>query len=603
MGGIFGAVCSRGIGLDVVTTGLKRLLYRGHDGIGIIGLTDGKFVIKKKPIRSDKALEELASIELTSKVLVGHTRFATHGRPSLENTHPLLDCGGEIAVVGDGIIANYEELKDFLIQKGHSFSSRSDFEVIPHLIEEELKNGEDFTSAFLNTLRKLEGIYAIAVLWSREDKIYGAAMGEPLFIGKGDECFFLSSDIPSLYGFSNEAVIIGQGQALILTPQGYTVLDVKTGNVIEELVSKRVKYPVELIDKAGFPHYMIKEIYEVPEAMLRAIAVVQEKYLNLVAMILHSARDIYIIANGTSLHAGMIAGYYFRDLAKLNAHVISAAEFPFYGLENVSIGTAILAISQSGETGDVLRAIKEAKMRGGVVIGVTNIMGSRLTLESNVYLPIGAGVEMAVPATKTFVATLVVLGMLSHRIGVLRGIIDKSDERAFVERVKALSSTLRRELDKIEKIVEDSVKIFEGWDRCYVSSRGINFPIALEGALKIKETAGLQAEGVETGELRHGPITLVSNGYPVVIIAPYEKEAKASSWKVASSVLEYGGRVVSISPPDVDVVGYHVKIPETTKFLSPIASVLPLQLLAYKLGVARGMPIDHPRALAKAVTA
>ncbi|RLE65990.1 MAG: glutamine--fructose-6-phosphate transaminase (isomerizing) [Thermoprotei archaeon] len=603
MGGIFGLACKFSPSLDVISTGLKRLLYRGHDGVGIVGIVDSELVVKKYPIRSDKALEELRFFNISSKIILGHTRFATHGRPSLENTHPLLDCKGKIAVVGDGIIANYEELKDLLIQKGHSFSSRSDFEVIPHLIEEELDKGNDFLQAFLNTLRKLKGIYAIATLWVKENKIYGASMGEPLFIGKGEKCLFLSSDIPSLYGFSKEAVIINQGQAFVLTPQEYMVIDVKKGNIVKELTIKRVKYPAEVIDKAGFPHYMIKEIYEVPEAMLRAVAVVQEKYLNLVAMILHSARDIYVIANGTSLHAGMIAGYYFRDLAKLNAHVISAAEFPFYGLENVSIGTAILAISQSGETGDVLRAIREAKMRGGVVIGVTNIMGSRLTLDSNVYLPIGAGVEMAVPATKTFVSTLIVLGMLAHRIGVLRGIIDKSDERNFVEQVKALSFTLKKELGRIEKMIKGNVEIFKGWDRCYVSSRGINFPVALEGALKIKETAGLQAEGVETGELRHGPITLVSNGYPVIMIAPYEKEAKISSWKVASSVIEYGGKVISISPPDVNVVGYHVEIPETTKFLSPIASVLPLQLLAYKLGVARGMPIDHPRALAKAVTA
>ena len=602
MGGIFGAVCKSPVELSVIVTGLKRLLYRGHDGVGILSVTDSGLLVRKFPMRSDKALEELGSIPSIGRVVLGHTRFATHGRPSPENTHPLLDCSGKIAVVGDGIIANYEKLRDRLARRGHRLVSRSDFEVIPHLIEEKLKE-KNFLDAFLEALRELEGIYAVAAMHEGEEKIYGASVGEPLVIGEDEGCYFVSSDIPSLYGFSREAVVVEQGQAIEVSPEGYRVYEIRDGEVVRELVTKRVKYPVEVIDKAGFPHYMLKEIYEIPEAMLRAIAVLQEKYLNLVAMILHSAEQIFVIANGTSLHAGMIAGYYLRDLAGLNVHVISAAEFPFYGLGNVSIGTAILAISQSGETGDVIRAVREAKLRGGVVVGVTNIMGSRLTLESNVYLPIGAGLEMAVPATKTFVSTLVVLGILAHRIGVLRGVVERSDERTFIEEVRELSSTLRDTLSRIEKSVEENVEVFRGWDRCYVSSRGINFPVALEGALKMKEAAGLQAEGVETGELRHGPITLVSDGYPVVMVAPYEEEAKASSWKVAKSVLEYGGRVISISPPDPNVVGSHIEIPMTSKYLSPIASVIPLQLLAYKLGVRRGTPIDRPRALAKAVTA
>lgn len=356
---------------------------------------------------------------------------------------------------------------------------------------------------------------------------------------------------------------------------------------------KRVKYQEEIVDKGGFPHYMLKEIYDIPVTLINSYTSLMEKYLTLAAMIIYGAKNVYVIGNGTSLHAGLISYYYFSDVG-INVNVVSAAEFPYYALQNITTGTVVIAISQSGETSDVIRSIKMAKQRGAVIVGITNSVGSRLSLESNIYLPITAGPELAVPATKTFTSTLVVLRTLSLYTGLNSGKKDKRDITAFEEALKDLSKKLSSALPQIEKQAEDVVYNLEK-ESIYVTSSGINYPIALEGALKFKEASLTHAEGIQLGELLHGPVALANKGYPIIIIKPSEEQAYDLYNKVMKSVSDRGSPIITISPEG------SVRSVETIRDLSPISNVIPLQLMAYKLGVRKGLSIDTPPGLVKAV--
>ncbi len=582
MGGIFGFVCKDPKEVSIVIDGLKRLVYRGYDSAGITYL-NGEISVKKVVGNISK---NPISLEEKSKVALGHTRYASRGWPTLENAHPLMDCNRKIAVVMDGVIDNYEEIRDKLIREGHKFVSTTDTEIIPHLLE----NSKDHVNSAIEILKNIKGLYSFAFIVEGINKIFAASSGQPIVIGIA-ECKYISSDLPSLTGFAENALILPENSVAEISSEDIKIYDLQRNQI--NAISKRIKYQAEIIEKGGFPHFMLKEIYDIPSSLLSSYTSLMEKYLSLAAMIVYGAKNVYVIGNGTSLHAGLISSYYFSEVG-INVNVVSAAEFPYYALQNIGTGSVIIAISQSGETSDVIRSVKMAKQRGSVIVGITNSVGSRLALESNIYLPITAGPELAVPATKTFTSTLVVLRTLSLYTGLNSGRKEKYDLDQFKIDLEKLSSSLSSSLPQIEKQAEDAVsKITK--ESIYVTSSGINFPVAMEGALKFKEASMIHAEGIQLGELLHGPIALTNKGYPIVLVKPSEEQAYDLYNKVIKSISDRGSPIISISYDGI------VKSVETTRELSPIANVVPLQLMAYKLGVRRSLPIDTPPGLVKAV--
>lgn len=582
MGGIFAFVCKDSIDVSIINKGLKKLIYRGYDSAGIVYLEDDSLVIKK--ILGNISKNEI-SVSDKARVAIGHTRYASRGWPTLENAHPLTDCNGKIAVVMDGILDDYEKIREDLIAKGHKFVSTTDAEVIPHLLE----NSTNYLNSSLNVMKRVKGIYSLVFVTIDIDKIFAINSGQPLMIGITQECKYVSSDLPSLSGFAENAIIMPENTVAVISWNDVQVYNIEGNEVKPEI--KRVKYKEEIAEKGGFPHFMLKEIYDIPQALINSFNSLMEKYLSLASMILYGAKNVYVIGNGTSLHAGLISTYYFSEIG-LNVNVVSAAEFPYYALENVTTGSVIIAISQSGETSDVIRSVKMAKQRGAVILGITNSVGSRLALESNVYLPITAGPEMAVPATKTFTSTIVVLKVLSLYTGLHSGKNSRSDINSLKTEIEELAKQLVTSLPEMEKEAEKlSIKLDK--ESLYVSSSGINYPVALEGALKFKEASMTHAEGMQLGELLHGPIVLTNKGYPVILIKPAEAEDLYN--KVVKSIRERRDVIITISE-DGDM-----KSVKTIRDLTPISNVIPLQLLAYKLGVKRGFPIDTPPGLVKAV--
>lgn len=603
MGGIFASICRENIPPGTILEGLRRLIYRGYDGAGVAILIDGGIEVRKHPGHLLNVAKLVDLVNINSQVALGHVRYASRGWPVYENTHPLLDCSGRIAVVGDGIIDNYEEVKDALEARGHTFKSRTDTEVAVHLFEEYLQRGLDPISALIELSSALHGIYALAFILAGDKSIYVVQHGQPLTIGLGNNCVFISSDIPSLYGFADSAYILADYTVGRISLNSIELYKSTTRErlLLEALEQKRVKYPPEYVEKGGYPHYMIKEIYETPQAMVNTTHAIMEKYLKLASMIVHGAKNVYAIGTGTSLHAAMTATYYFSELAGLSITPVSAAEFPYSLLESVSTGTVILAISQSGETTDVILSVKQAKQRGAVIVGVTNNVGSRLALESNVYLPVGAGPEIAVPATKTFTSTLVALLMLAAHTGLFTGRLESREYLGVVEEIRSCARTLQQRLSDIESSAKSVAYGMKDSFSTYVVSSGITFPIAVEGSLKLKEAALVHAEGMQLGELRHGPLSILSKNFPVILIQPHEEKAYPLYARVIKELESRGAQVVTIESKFKSKYT-SIEVPVVPRHLHPIVTAVALQLIAYHLGVAKGLPVDTPPGLAKTIT-
>ncbi|MGC8982684.1 MAG: glutamine--fructose-6-phosphate transaminase (isomerizing) [Desulfurococcaceae archaeon] len=605
MGGIFAALCTTNIPQGAILEGLRRLMYRGYDGAGVAILRGGSIEVRKAPGHLLNVSKTVDLVNIDSTVALGHVRYASRGWPVYENTHPLLDCNKKIAVVGDGIIDNYEEVKSLLEKKGHAFASRTDTEVSVHLLEEYLKSGYDALRSLLEVARRLEGNYALAFLNAMDGSIYVIQHGQPLVIGIGNSCVYLSSDIPSLSGFAETAYVLNDYTIGIVSTNAIELYDVKTGErlSLESLQAKRVKYPPEYVDKGGYPHYMIKEIYETPSALINTTHSIMEKYLRLAAMIVHGAKEVYAIGTGTSLHAAMVATYYFSELAGRVIIPVSAAEFPYSVLENVTTGTVIIAISQSGETFDVIASVKQAKQRGAVIVGVVNNVGSRLALESNVYLPVGAGPEMAVPATKTFSSTLAALLMLASYTGMYSGRVTSKEYWGVVEQIRATAKTLRELIPMLENKITLISQEIKDVENAYVVSSGITHPIAIEGALKLKEAALIHAEGIQLGELRHGPLSIVNPRFPVILIEPYEEVAQPLYIRVLKELEHRNVRTIAIELETQKTKYTSIEVPRVPRHLYPIVAAVALQLLAYHLGAIKNLPVDTPPGLAKTITA
>jgi len=606
MCGIVGYVGSQE-SLPILLEGLRRLEYRGYDSAGV-AILNGAGLSVQKAAGKIAVLEALLDGRRPKGSLgIAHTRWATHGEPNTVNAHPHVDCKQNIAVVHNGIIENYVTIKKKLEQEGHRFTTDTDTEVIAHLIEKYFEG--NLERAVAAALQHLTGTYGIAVI-ARDDpgKIVGARHGSPLVVGICDSEYVLASDVSAIIRHTNQVVYLDDGEMVVLTPAG-----IHTTTIKEEKVSKRIEtvdWDLSTIEKAGFAHFMLKEIFEQPQSLrntLRGRLMVEEGTarlggLNMSPAELRAITRVVITACGTSWHAGMIGEYLIEELARIPVEVEYASEFR-YRNPILEPGTLVIAISQSGETADTLAAMREAKRRGARVLGFCNVVGSTIARESDGGVYIHAGPEIGVASTKAFTSQVASLALLTLYLGRLG---ELSSEMGAV-----LAKELEQIPEKIERIlagaerVKAIAKAYAHHNNFLYLGRGYNFPVALEGALKLKEISYIHAEGYPAAEMKHGPIALIDQNMPVVFICTQDSAYE----KVLSNMEEVRarrGKIIAIASEGDDHVAtkadHVIYIPKTVGPLTPLLAVLPLQLLAYHIAVERGCDVDQPRNLAKSVT-
>ncbi|HEX5552841.1 MAG TPA: glutamine--fructose-6-phosphate transaminase (isomerizing) [Chitinophagaceae bacterium] len=594
----------------VILKGLKRLEYRGYDSAGVALLNNGLRVYKKKGKVAD--LEDaLIGEDLHGHTGIGHTRWATHGAPSDKNAHPHTSGDGKIAIVHNGIIENYVQLKKELINKGHAFESDTDTEVLVHFIEEIRKNNDcSVEEALRIALKRVVGAYVLVLLdEDNPDTIIAARKGSPLVIGIGKGEHFLASDASPIVEYTREVVFVND----------YEIAIVKADELILKNISNEIQTPyiqkldIELtaIEKGGYDHFMLKEIFEQPQTIfdsLRGRLDARKGELTLGGIREYinqfkEAKRIIIVACGTSWHAGLVAEYTFEELCRIPVEVEYASEFR-YRNPVIHEGDVIVAISQSGETADTLVAIESAKEQKAVIFGVCNVVGSSLARISDAGAYTHAGPEIGVASTKAFTAQLAVLCLIALKIGYEKGEINQKRYQQLLDELEAVPEKVEEALQLNEQIKQIAEKYKDARDFLYLG-RGYNFPVALEGALKLKEISYIHAEGYPAAEMKHGPIALVDENLPVVFVATkdayYEKivsniqEVKARKGKVIAVVTQGDTNI----PPMADDV---IEVPSADELVAPLINVIPLQLLAYHIGVLKGLDVDKPRNLAKSVT-
>ncbi|WP_448590285.1 glutamine--fructose-6-phosphate transaminase (isomerizing) [Thermodesulfobium sp.] len=611
MCGIVGYIGSKN-SADVVLHGLKKLEYRGYDSAGIAVVNElGELDIRHAVGKIIFLEDNLRDIPLRGFVGIGHTRWATHGEPCLKNAHPQVDCTFSIAVVHNGIIENYLELKDKLISKGHVFKSDTDTEVIAHLIEDYQKTNNDTFSSFLKALNDLRGVFAIALVNAKEpNKIFAARQFAPLILGRGQGENFLASDIPAILKYTKEVYIMNDGEVAVLSKDDISVFDM-TGNKIKPNFFN-VNWNEEDAEKGGFDHFMLKEISEQPLVVQETIGQRVffenefEPYKNeLPKDVIRSISRICFVACGTSYHAALIGKFLMEYLADMPCEVDYSSEFRY---RNAAVNNNVLtiAISQSGETADTLAAMREAKKRGSYVLAITNRLGSTANREADFSILTRAGLEIGVAATKTFTSQLVSLYILALYIGTCKKSISKSVVEETLEYLLDVPKQLKEYFPKYLSDIEKSAKIYSGYKNMIFMGRGINYPVALEGALKLKEISYIHAEGYPAGEMKHGPIALLDPTTPVLAIAT---KSSITYEKVLSNIEEAKSRrsrvVALISEGDkeaINLVNDVLYVPDVPEIVSPIYNVVPLQLFAYYAAVWLSRDPDKPRNLAKSVT-
>ena len=597
----------------IIIKGLKRLEYRGYDSAGIMLFNDTNIVVKTKGKVSD--LEQIAaSHDNKGKTLgMGHTRWATHGIPSDLNSHPHLSNSGKIAIVHNGIIENYASLKKMLSDNGFHFKSDTDTEVLVNLIEfiktsQNLKVGKAVQIA----LTQVVGAYAVAVIDAdRPGEVVVAKLGSPLAIGIGKDEYFIASDASPFIEYTKRTIYLDDNEmAVISRAQGFKMYSIISDKVITPIVQD-IQLSLETIEKGGFDYFMLKEIHEQPHAItdtFRGRLLVDERRINISGIeqnkeIFKNASRITIIACGTSWHAGLVAEYLFEDAARIFVEVEYASEFR-YRNPVINKGDIVIAISQSGETADTLAAIKLAKENGAFVFGICNVVGSSIARASDAGAYTHAGPEIGVASTKAFTTQLTVIIMMGLRLGQLKGAIDNADFDRVAKQLVALPKLIEAVL-AYDKQIEKIAREYKDASNFLYLGRGYNFPAALEGALKLKEISYIHAEGYPAAEMKHGPIALIDENMPVVVIATN----KGHYEKIVSNVQEIKSRnakiisIVTKGDESVKLLSDHViEIPEVTEALVPILASVPLQLLSYHIAIMRGCNVDQPRNLAKSVT-
>ena len=607
MCGIFGCIMTEGNVAPIIHASLKRLEYRGYDSVGIATIDNGKICIKKDQGKIDEVHRILDLDDLPGNIGVGHTRWATHGAPLKVNAHPHADCSGQIVVVHNGIIENFSELKLELESRGHTFLSKTDTEVIAHLIEENLKKDPSLSlaDAVLDAVKKLDGSYALAVISTKEpDKIICARNESPLVLGVSENAVYYASDIPAFLPMTNKAVLINDGELVILSSAGYEIRKIQDSSVVTR-EPKIIEWTPEMAVKQGYPHFMIKEIHEQP-ATLRNTLRLQEHYLDLISTFLDRAHEVFLVACGTSYHACLAASYMFSKLAFLPTYPVIASEFTEQHGKSVNIDSTILAVSQSGETADTLAAVTCSQQRAATILGLTNAIGSTLTRVSRVYIGQQSGPEIGVAATKTFTSQLSVMAQLALRLSKKRGKVSQDEMDYLAERLEKLPDIVKTIIETQEEKVKQIANKYRDAKIFFFLGRGISTATAYEGRLKLMEIAYVPSIAFPAGESKHGPISLIEPGFPVVFICPKDgshktligniMEMKARGASIIAIVEEGDEEIKALSDDFVEVPK---GIPEV---LSPIPFAIPLQLLAYYMALERGQNPDTPRNLAKSVT-
>ncbi|MGE7774500.1 glutamine--fructose-6-phosphate transaminase (isomerizing) [Chitinophaga sp. NPDC101104] len=595
----------------VVLKGLKRLEYRGYDSAGVALLNGGKLKVYKKKGKVAEMEEYATGKDVSSHIAIAHTRWATHGEPSDRNAHPHLSGDGKLAMVHNGIIENYMQLKQELLNKGHQFSSDTDTEVLVHFIAEiKQSNNCSTEEAVRIALKRVVGAYVIVIV--DEDNpgtLIAARKGSPLVIGVGKGEHFLASDASPIVEYTKEVVYVNDYEIAILRADELILKNIS--NEIQTPYIQKLDIELAAIEKSGYDHFMLKEIFEQPQTIfdsLRGRLDAKSGTLTLGGLrehldVLTAARRIILVACGTSWHAGLVAEYIIEELCRIPVEVEYASEFR-YRNPVVGPGDVIIAVSQSGETADTLVAMESAKEKGAIILGVCNVVGSSIARLSNGGVYTHAGPEIGVASTKAFTAQLAVLTMIALKIAQAKGSISEQRFQHLLEELNDVSEKVAASLQLNEQVKAIAEKYKDARDFLYLG-RGYNFPIALEGALKLKEISYIHAEGYPAAEMKHGPIALVDENLPVVFVATkdsyYEKivsniqEIKARKGKVIA-VTTAGDATIPSMADDVIVV------PEADELVAPIVSVIPLQLLAYHIGVSKGYDVDKPRNLAKSVT-
>ncbi|HEV2765396.1 MAG TPA: glutamine--fructose-6-phosphate transaminase (isomerizing) [Pyrinomonadaceae bacterium] len=617
MCGIVGYVGHKQV-VPVILDGLRKLEYRGYDSAGIAVVDEGHHLDIRRAEGKLRNLEEAIRLKpLDGTYGIGHTRWATHGRPTEENAHPHRDCTGRVVVVHNGIIENYLQLKKRLSGGDHRFVTETDTEVVAHLIEEYLREDDSFEGAVRRAVAELRGIFALSIISSDEpDTIIAVRQGPPVVIGLGDGEFFVASDVPPILQHTRDVFFLGDGEIAVLTKDAVRVTDFE-GNPVEPQ-QQRITWDPIMAEKGGFKHFMLKEIYEQPRAVRDTVqgrlsldtGRVYLDEMNITPAQFKAFTRVIVAACGTSWHAGLAGKYMIEQLARVPVEVDYASEFR-YRDPVIDEQTLLLVISQSGETADTIAALREAKERGAKVLAICNVQGSMITRESDGTILTHAGPEIGVASTKAFTSQMVAIYLLSMYLGQLRGVMSDEEARRHAQQLAELPVKMENLLSESDEIEELAKEFFRSTDFLYLG-RGINFPVALEGALKLKEISYIHAEGYPAGEMKHGPNALIDERLPVVVVNPREVGNHASELryeKTHSNIVEVKareGQVISVLTEGDELaakVSDHVlEIPPSSDLLTPILAVIPLQLLAYHIAVRRGCDVDQPRNLAKSVT-
>ena len=614
MCGIVGYIGFRNA-FPIVIKGLKRLEYRGYDSAGIMICEDQKIsIIKTKGKVSDLEEKAVSFNQSKANIGMGHTRWATHGVPNDVNSHPHVSNSGNIVIIHNGIIENYEPLKRELVARGYTFTSDTDTEVLVNLIEDVKKKEKvRLGKAVQIALKQVIGAYAICVFdKEKPDEIIVARLGSPIAIGVGENEFFIASDASPFIEYTSNAIYLDDEEmAIIRLHKPLKIRKIKDDSSVD-LYVQELQMNLEQIEKGGYDHFMLKEIYEQPNVikdtyrgrLLANEGIIQmagvednlEKFLN--------ADRIIIVACGTSWHAGLVAEYVIEEFARISVEVEYASEFR-YRNPIINKNDVVIAISQSGETADTLAAIKLAKENGAFVFGVCNVVGSSISRETNAGAYTHAGPEIGVASTKAFTTQITILTMMALRLGKAKGSISTSDFHRYLQELEVIPEKVAETLLATNDIAKEIAEKFKDATNCLYLGRGYNFPVALEGALKLKEISYIHAEGYPAAEMKHGPIALIDEHMPIIVIAPKQGHYD----KIVSNIQEIksrSGKIIAVvTKGDTQVKGladHIIEIPETSDALSPLITTIPLQLLSYHIAVLRGCNVDQPRNLAKSVT-
>lgn len=594
---------------------LKSLEYRGYDSIGYaVVRVDGSLIVRKSRGKIDEVFERLGFAGVDGLVGIGHTRWATHGRPTDFNAHPHTDCGGRVAVVHNGIIENFAELRRWLSGRGHVFRSDTDTEVIPHLIEEFKRSGADSYTAFKRAVSILRGTYAIAAIdLDTPDRVYFARNTSPLVIGFGDGATFVSSDIPAFLNYTRRVLVlrdreVGYATASkvhveVVEPGGLERLDPPGSEVVDYVSRVRlVEWTAEVASKGGYPHFMLKEIYEQPYALAQTLAGMADQVseaLNLLAR----AERLVLVGAGSSYHASLAGSIFFANLAEVPSTAVVSSEALWHA-KAWGKGDVVVAVSQSGETIDTLLAVREARRRGAVVVALSNVVDSTIPRESDLAVYTRAGPEIGVAATKTFTTQVISLLYMATATGVRRGVLPGRESDPILSDLMRISElagdVLSRSSETSKKLAEE---VLAGSRSCYYLGRGAGLAVAMEGALKIKEVAYVHAEAYPAGESKHGPIALVERGFPTLFVALGNEDSEL----VSSNVEEMKARealTIAVLPTGTRMrhLDYAIEVPRIHPYVLAALAVIPLQLVAYHTAITRGYDPDKPRNLAKTVT-